>query len=886
MYTFAIPPTLFLGREQEIAEISALLDNPSCRLLTLVGPGGIGKTRLAMEVATHKRALFSDGVYFVPLAALNQADELLTAIAEAMPFRFQQDQRSPREQFFAYLREKQAQRLLLVLDNFEQLLDGVDLISDILAATTNLQILVTSRETLNLQEEWVRQIGGLTYPRQAESEPLEEYSAIQLFLDRARRIRGDFDLTEDRKSVVDICRLVEGMPLAIELAAGWLKTLQPADIAQEIQHNLNLLATRSRNLPERHRSIRIVFDHSWQLMTEHERDVFQRISIFRGGFTREAAQIVAGASLDTLAGLIDQSMIRLNAAGRYNIHELLRQYGAEQLEAAGQTEAIQQAHIDYYLGQLHRLERDIKAQQQIAALDTIAADFENMRHAWHLAIQQRQFVALSQAVESLHLFADMRGRYHEIMALLRTAVEQFPSSPSQEQLAMRCRIQARLARLILLSHLRIDEGLRAQIDNCLATARARQDQAEIGFCLLVSGIHIVYEVENEETYAYPRAVALFRESATVFEALGNTFYRAEALAWLACNTLEIFNKEQISSQELLKQSLKLRREIGDSNGIAWISLNLTEDALAKLDYIAYEHYAREALALMREIGSVKGILQAMFKLALVNLLKGDLEEALTLAEDMRDLAEKTNSQDGSISAADILAFLYCVMNETYTETSALVPASQTTSQEPSFNSHGDLDICWGQTIVDCARGQYTSARQRYASLFWGRHDDPGPATICLALEAVAVANESMPEKAVELLGLAFHQPAWANGWLHRWPLLKRLRVDLRQQLGEEAYQAACEHGRSYDLETTIQSILGEEDDAPRETAKQALLEPLSGREIEVLGLIAEGFSNNEIARRLVLSVGTVKVHTRNIYGKLGVGSRTQALAQATRLNLL
>lgn len=498
MHPLVLPPTLFLGREQEIAEISALLDNPSCRLLTLVGPGGIGKTRLAMEVATHKRALFSDGVYFVPLAALNQADDLLTAIAEATPFRFQQDQRSPREQFFAYLREKQAQRLLLVLDNVEQLLDGVGLISDILAITTNLKILVTSRETLNLQEEWVRQVAGLTYPRQAEGETLEAYSAVQLFLDRARHIRGDFDLAEDHKSVVDICRLVEGMPLAIELAAGWLKTLQPVDIAQEIQHNLNLLATRSRNLPERHRSIRSVFNHSWQLMAEHERDAFQRISIFRGGFTREAAQVVAGASLDTLAGLIDQSMIRLNAAGRYDIHELLRQYGAEQLEGAGQTEAVLQVYIEYYLGQLHRLERDIKSQQQIVALDAIAADFENVRHAWQLAIERREMAALAQAVESLHWFADIRGRYHEIVALLRETIEHFPSSPSQEQLAMRCRIQARLARLILLGDLPIEENLLSQIEHCLATARARQDQAETGYCLLPTGCRHLRHQGNQE----------------------------------------------------------------------------------------------------------------------------------------------------------------------------------------------------------------------------------------------------------------------------------------------------------------------------------------------------------------------------------------------------
>ncbi|EFH84017.1 LuxR C-terminal-related transcriptional regulator [Ktedonobacter racemifer] len=885
MYTFAIPPTLFLGREQEIAEISALLDNPSCRLLTLVGPGGIGKTRLAMEVATHKRASFSDGVYFVPLAALDQADELFTAIAEAMPFRFQQDQRSPREQFFAYLSEKQAQCLLLVLDNVEQLLHGVDLISDILAVTTNLKILVTSRETLNLQEEWVRQIGGLTYPRQAEGDPLEEYSAIQLFLDRARHIRGDFDLAEVRKSVVDICRLVEGMPLAIELAAGWLKTLQPADIAQEIQHNLNLLATRSRNLPERHRSIRFVFDHSWQLMTEHERNVFQRISIFRGGFTREAAQVVAGASLDTLAGLIDQSMIRLNAAGRYEIHELLRQYGAEQLEAAGQTEAVQQAYVAYYLGQLYRLEQDIKSHQQIAALDIIAADFEDVRHAWHLAIQLRQLAALSQAVESLHWFADMRSRYHEVVPLLQAALEQFLPAPSQEELAMCYRIQVRLARLVLLGNLQIDENLGAQIDNCLALARTRQDQAEVGFCLLISGIYAIQEAEQKEPPDFSRAVATFQECAAVFEALGDPYYRAEPLAWLACGTLASFNTGRFSIRELLKQNLDLRREIGDHNGIAWITLNLSNDALGELDYLAYERYAREALALMREIDSVKGILQAMFQVTQAALLKGELEEAQTLAEQVRDLADKTNNLNGLVWSTDILAFLLSIKNEAYTEAADLIQASQARFQKPFFGNPSDLGRRWGQAIVHCGQGQYAPARQLYASLFWERHDDPGPATICLALEAVALAYEGEPEKAVELLSLAFHQPAWVNGWLHRWPLLTRLSINLQLQLGDQAYQAAWERGALLDLETTIQSILGKEDDTPHEIANQSLLEPLSGRELEVLGLIAEGLSNSEIARRLVLSVGTVKVHTRNIYGKLSVSSRTQALAQATRLNL-
>ncbi|HZR44709.1 MAG TPA: LuxR C-terminal-related transcriptional regulator [Ktedonobacteraceae bacterium] len=884
MHKFIFTPTPFVGRLQEMDEISSLLSDPSCRLLTLVGPGGIGKTRLALEVASHIRTSFPDGLFFVPLASLNRADDLLSAIVEATPFCFTQDTRSLREQFLSHLQEKHAQRILLVLDNMEHLLDGVDLISDILAVTTGLKILATSREALNLQEEWVRQIPGLTYPDQANGKPLEDYSAVQLFLDRARRIRGDFDLAETDQSVVEICRLVEGMPLAIELATSWLKTLQPADIAREIQHNLDILATRSRNLSERHRNIRSVFSHSWQLMSEEERNVFQKVSVFRGGFRREAAEVVAGASLQTLAGLIDQSMLRLNVAGRYDVHELLRQYGAEQLDSTGQTETVQRAYVDYYLGMLCQLEHNIKSHQQIAALDTIAADFENVRHAWQHAIEQKQFVALSQATESLHWFADMRGRYHEIIALLRAAIEQFPSSPTPEEFFLFCRIQARLIRLILLSGLRIEHDLRDQINICLATARAQQNQAEIGFCLLVSGILAVCQAKDERIHPSKSAETLFQECLDVFKALGDSFYQADTLAWLAWEVP--FGDEYDSGcQALLKQSLDLRRKIGDRNGIAWITLNLSSIALMQLDYPSYERYARETLALMREIGSAKGILEAMSYVARATLLKGELEEAQALAEHMRDLANETNNLDSSALSADILAFLLCVRNEAYTEGAALAQADQRMWQEPFFGSH-HTRWGWGQAIAQCGLGQYAATRQSYAALFGGRYDDPGPATGCLALEAVALAHEEMPVAAVELLGLAFQQPTYVSGWLHHWPKLSRLRADLARQLGEDAYQAAWERGAAQDLETTIESILGKRDHTPRKTANHSLLEPLSERELEVLSLIAQGLSNREIAQRLVLSTGTVKVHTRNIYGKLGVGSRTQALAQATRFKLL
>ncbi len=325
-------PTSFVGREKEVDGLIELLENPDVRLITVTGTGGIGKTRLCVEVAYHVTDLFDDGIVYVPLASLDSTDTVATAIASALNVRLP-GEGNPVDHLIEILKDME---LLLVMDNYEHLLKHSPIIHLIIQYTNEVKVLATSRVALNISGEWVRYLDGIAFPDQPEDIDVLAYGAVALLVDRARQVRPDFAIDDDADCIVTLCRMVQGMPLAIELAASWLKMLSCQDIVTEIGQNIDFLATNRRDVDERHRSIRAVFNYSWEMLSTEEQKCFQRLAVFRGGFGREAAERIGGASLEILSSLIDKSFLYQNEQGLFEIHDLLRQYAEEKLRTTSQ----------------------------------------------------------------------------------------------------------------------------------------------------------------------------------------------------------------------------------------------------------------------------------------------------------------------------------------------------------------------------------------------------------------------------------------------------------------------------------------------------------------------------------------------------------------------
>ena len=547
---FPAQTTLLIGRESELAELGARLENPACRLITITGPGGIGKTRLALAAAAEQAETFTHGAAFVSLAAINSAAFVAPAILAALDIPLQ-GQREPRDQLFAYLREK---HMLLVLDNLEQLLapdqsenDGsADLLSAILARAPGITLLVTSRERLALPGEWLFDLSGLSYPTGKLTKDVESYSAGQLFMQRAGQVRRQFALVDgEARAVARICRLVEGLPLAIELAAATLRTRSCTAIAEAIEISMSALTSELRAIPERQRSIWATFEHSWRLLSDEERQVFPRLSVFRGGFTLEAAVAVcraqetgnreqensdmAAASLSpvpstllpVLAALVDKSLLRWDGAARYDLHELVRQYAGEKLEQVGQTDAICQQHATYHLIMAEAAASQIRGAEQPAWLKRLELEHDNLRAALRWSLECGDGELSLRLGAALSSFWRMRGHLSEGRRWLEDAL-----AANNNSSAVVC--APALLAAAWLAHDQMDNPRAyALAQESLALCSAVDDNLGIAKALHFFGMAAGYEGDNQQ------GCALLKESLAFYQAVGERAGISEVLCALA-----------------------------------------------------------------------------------------------------------------------------------------------------------------------------------------------------------------------------------------------------------------------------------------------------------------------------------------------------------------
>ena len=676
------PPTSLIGREHEVSMVLRQLQNPACRLLTLTGPGGVGKTRLALEVAHKLCDVFEHGAYFVSLVATASAEFILPTIADALLFTFSHVE-EPKAQLFDYLKSK---RVLLVLDNLEHLLSDVRLISELLECCPELKILATSREQLNLRAEWAFAVQGLPVPGQLSLETFEMNSAVALFLQRARQARLDFTPTlADLPHIERICQLVEGLPLGLELAAAWVRALSCREIAQEIENSIDFLASAARDVPQRHRSVRAVFDYSWQLLLAQEQQVMMGLSVFRGGFTREAAAQVAGATLPILSVLVDKSLVQHTTDKRYDLHELVRQYAYDQLVRSDKLVEIQDRHFDFFLTLAEEPRRNLRDPDHLTWLNLVEADYDNLRAAleWSLRfegsrgeISPEQEKAVQGSVKlagALLTFWWMRNYTSEGRKWLQRALDQ----PAKE-LGTWERFRATIAAVNLaVGQSDNENALQLANDNfALATrlddvnvlalahhsrglvlwklkdyaAAADQCQRALEFFRRIDNRHSAAVALQSlgriaiNQHFLARAKAYLEESAQLLGEFGNTFESNEALCDLGL--LAYLQKDFTAARTYHEKTLSLFRKVGNVMGIEMALNRLADVARAQNNYEEAEALYTEAFAIYRETGDKDEIASLLHNLGYVAEHRGDLTKALSHFQEALELQCDIDNQAG------------------------------------------------------------------------------------------------------------------------------------------------------------------------------------------------------------------------------------------------
>jgi predicted ATPase/DNA-binding SARP family transcriptional activator len=610
--------TSLIGRDEERRELAALIADPSCRLLSLLGPGGIGKTRLALQIAADVGASFADGVCWVALAGLPAAEQLPDALAQALGC-------APKGggDLRAALRDwLQPRQLLLLVDSFEHLLDGAWLLDELLAAAPRLTIVATSRERLQLQREWLYDLGGLPFPLD-DDEDRPATPAVQLFMERARQVRRVSALPADeRRAALRIARSTEGMPLALELAAAASRDRAFVAIAEALARNIDLLRTSVRDVPERHRSVRAAIDHSWQLLDPPQRHALALLSLFRGGFTLEAAAQVAGADEGLLASLQDKSLLRW-ADGRYDIHELVRQFAYSQLVESGVAEAGHRAHLGSMAELAELAEPELLGAEQAPWLERLEIEHANFRAALRWAIDGGEPEGAARIAGSLWRFWWMRGH----LAEGRRWLDEILARPGQVAPPVLARAERGAGSLANqqgdYQSARDHHSVALELERQLGNRRGLANQ-------LGSLARVETNLRN-----YGRARALIEEGLQIHRELGNEVGFAlltDALAGVAYN-----EGDSAQAARLYAEALALHRARGDRHSIAIGLHNLSDLAFERGDLRQALAGARECLTLFRELGHKLGVGAALHLIAAVARVEGDYAQAAAAEREALEL---------------------------------------------------------------------------------------------------------------------------------------------------------------------------------------------------------------------------------------------------------
>jgi predicted ATPase/DNA-binding SARP family transcriptional activator/tetratricopeptide (TPR) repeat protein len=651
-------PTRFIGREAELARLEEYLDDPDCRLLTLIGPGGVGKTRLAYEVAKRNAGDFPAGVYSIPLSGVASAQYLASTIAErlTLPLDGSADQKM---QLLDALREK---HLLLVLDTCEHLLDGMELLADILAVAPGVTILATSRERLNLHGEWLFPVHGLPFPPYESNESNESgagaqtYPAVQLFEQSARRSGPGFHL-DDLTDVARICQLVEGLPLAIELAASWIQHMPCERIASHIQRDLDFLSTNLRDVPERHRSTRTLFEHSWRLLSEAEQSALRKLSIFRGGFDADAAAHIADASLHMLSALVEKSLVRASPSGRYDLHDLLRQFAEEKLRDADEWAVTLEKHLDYYVTWAERAAVGLRGGEQVKWFGCFEAEHDNLRIALEWGIHGRGAETGLRLANALWWFWFRRGYLREGYEWLKAGLARTEGETPTRAYAMVYAVPlahqlhagittsdaADLREVVRIGHAL---GLHEVVGLAYASMSFSVADYQAAMALFEQAIDHLRRADARSVlttalFLYgnraraqgdlTRAEALYQESLDLAQADQNREWMISPLGNLG--RLAVYRDDYDRAATLLQQAVSLGRPSGNRVAIADCLIYLGTLEVYRAEYAAAKEHLEETLALFHDVGNQMGIAHAYHCLADLALHQGNDERAAKLVSE-------------------------------------------------------------------------------------------------------------------------------------------------------------------------------------------------------------------------------------------------------------